>query len=66
MIEIIENKEIPFIEINNNPFINIPKYKSELIVGNITVRLTKKFSWFNRLMLKLVFGLNIKNLEDKE
>lgn len=54
-----------FIENTLNPFLDKPIYKSELIVGNITVRFTKHFNWFNRLMLKLVFGLNIKKLEEK-
>ena len=61
MLRIKEVEEKPFIETTENPFIKIPVYKSELVVGNISVRFTKKFNWFNRLMLKLVFGLEIKN-----
>lgn len=37
-------------------------YKSELRVGNIYIRFTKKFNWFQRLMLKWIFGLNIYNI----
>ena len=37
-------------------------FKSELKIGNIYVRFTKKFNWFQRLMLKWVFGLNIYNI----
>lgn len=39
-------------------------YKSKLVVGNITVRITKKFNWFNRLMIRLVFGLRIEKEVD--
>lgn len=55
-------EDLPFAEITGNPFIKTPVYKSELIIGNITIRFTKKFNYFNRLMMKLVFGWDIKNL----
>jgi hypothetical protein len=64
-IEIIEK---PFIEIKlydeNGKLIPEIKegYKSELRIGNIHIRFTKKFNWFQRLMLKWVFGLNIYNI----
>lgn len=53
----------PFLEINheiNEEF----NYKSKLVIGNITVRFTKKFNWFNRLMIRLVFGLKIEKEVD--
>ena len=55
-------EELPLLEIANmeSPII----YRSELIVGAITVRFTKKFNWFNRLMMKLVFGLDIKDIKE--
>ena len=55
---------------NNKPVLEIrgvdteSDYKSRLVVGNITVRFTKKFNWFNRLMIRLVFGLKIEKEED--
>ena len=55
-------EEIPLLEMAR--VYETPTYRSELILGNITVRFTKKFNWFNRLMLKLVFGLNIKNIKE--
>lgn len=58
-------EDLPFVENTENSFIKIPVYKSELIIGNITVRFTKKFNYFNRLMMKLVFGWDIKNYERK-
>lgn len=60
--EINNNINIPFVEINTNPFIKNPIYKSELVIGNITVRFTKRFNLFHRIMLKLIFGLKIKNI----
>lgn len=53
----------PFVEISHeiNEELN---YKSKLVVGNITVRFTKKFNWFNRLMIRLVFGLKIEKEVD--
>ena len=56
--------EIPFLEIapSGRMFKPYEEFKSELVIGNVTVRFTKSFNWFNRLMLKLVFGLNIHNI----
>lgn len=53
----------PFVEISHeiNEELN---YKSKLVIGNITVRFTKKFNWFNRLMIRLVFGLKIEKEVD--
>lgn len=61
----MNKEEVAFIEIDNN-FIKMPEYKSELIIGNITIRFTKNFNWFNRLMMKWVFGLKINKLKNKE
>jgi hypothetical protein len=61
-------KEIPFLEIKlydeegNEIITEDVDFKSELIVGNIYIRLTQKFNWFQRFMLKIVFGLNIHNI----
>lgn len=66
--ESLEILEKPFIEIklydDNGKIIQEIKegYKSELRIGNIYIRFTKKFNWFQRLMLKWVFGLNIYNI----
>ena len=56
--ENLEILEKPFVEIklydNNGKIIQELKkgYKSELRIGNIYIRFTKKFNWFQRLMLK--------------
>lgn len=43
-----------------------PIIKSMLTIGNITFYFEKKFNWFNRLMLRLVFGLKIENVKDSD
>ena len=40
------------------------EYKSKLVFGNVSIMLTKKFNWFNRLMFKLVFGIKIEKIGD--
>ncbi len=44
------------IRLNNNN-------KSILEIGNIKIYNIKKFNWFHRLMIKLVFGIKIKNIK---
>ena len=55
----------PLLEISNTLTVN-PVYKSEMIIGSMTIRFEKRFNWLNRLMFKLFFGLNIKNIKDGE
>lgn len=45
--------------------IKSPEYKSKLNFGGVYIFFTKKFNWFNRLMLRLVFGLKIEKVDDK-
>ena len=40
--------------------------KSKLVLGKLTIFFDKKFNWFNRLMLRLVFGLKIENVKDSD
>lgn len=37
--------------------------KSKLKFENITIYFDKNFNWFQRLMLKLVFGLNVEKIK---
>lgn len=48
----------------NIEIMETPKYKSKLTLGGVDIMLTKKFNWFNRLMLRLIFGLKIEKLDD--
>ncbi len=43
-----------------------PNYQSKIVVNNFTIFLEKKFNWFHRLMIKLVFGINIEKVEDSD
>ena len=66
--EKIDITEQPFIEVKlydeNGKLIPALKegFKSELRIGNIYIRFTRKFNKFQRFMLKLVFGLDIYNI----
>ena len=44
--------------------IKSPEYKSKLNFGGVDIFLTKKFNWFNRLMLRLIFGLKIEKVDE--
>lgn len=44
--------------------IKSPEYKSKLNFGGVYIFFTKKFNWFNRLMLRLVFGLKIEKVDE--
>ena len=38
--------------------------KSKITIGNIEIYLEKRFNWFNRLMFKWLFGLDVTLLGD--
>lgn len=59
-------KDTTWCEYTNIETIQLPKNKSKLVLGNFDIYFDKKFNWFNRLMLKLVFGLNIENVKDSD
>lgn len=60
------NLEQNKISINSETItIESPEYKSKLNFGGVYIFFTKKFNWFNRLMLRLVFGLKIEKVDDK-
>lgn len=61
-MKIEENTESPFIEFGK--VYKNPDYKSELVIGHLTIRLEKRFNWLNRLMFKLFFGVKITNIEN--
>lgn len=39
--------------------------KSKMRIGNITIFLDKKFNWFNKLMIRLIFGFKIEEVNNK-
>lgn len=55
-------------DIEQEPIIEIKyrktneKYQSSMIIGNMTINNIKKFNWFQRLMYKICFNIEIKKL----
>ena len=43
-----------------------PTYRSELKIGNLTVYNEKRFNWFNRLMMKIIFGWEVTTYKKEE
>lgn len=41
-------------------------YKSELKIKNVYIHFTKKFNWFHRFIIRLLFGLSIYNIKKGE
>ena len=44
--------------------VKLPKYKSIITLGNINFYQTKKFNWFHKLTLRLIFGLKIRDYKE--
>ena len=38
-------------------------FKSKIVIGDTCIYITKKFNWFNRLMIKLIFGITVENVD---
>lgn len=38
------------------------KYQSSMVIGNITINNIKKFNWFQKLMYKICFNIEIKKV----
>jgi hypothetical protein len=38
--------------------------KTEFIIGDVHYYTAKKFNWFNRLMMKLVFGWEVRRINE--
>ena len=60
----MKENNIPFIIISNE--LNEETYKSSLILGHITINLTQNFNWFQRLMIKLIFGFKVERIDINE
>ena len=57
------NSEITWLKIDRP---ESPKdIKAFLKLANITIGITKKINWFQRLMYKLFFNIEIEKLEEK-
>lgn len=63
----IEIPEEPIFSPDTNTFhigYNLPKTKSHIKIGNLTIHNTHHFNWFHRMMWKLFFGFEIENMEE--
>lgn len=40
-----------------------PTFRSEVKIGNMTFYTEKNFNWFNRFMMKVIFGWEVRNLK---
>jgi hypothetical protein len=45
--------------------IGLPKIKSYLKAGDLTIMNTKHFNWFQKKMWKLLLGFNITDVKEK-
>lgn len=52
-----------YLKIDRREQLSIKKYKSILIIGNIQIKNTKHFNWFQKKMFKLIFGIKIIDIE---
>ncbi len=55
-------EEQELLRIDSRYVSNTEKYKSELIIGNITINNIKHFNWLQKLMFKIFFGIKIKDI----
>ena len=57
------NSEIVWLKIDRP--VRPKDIKTYLKIANITIGITKKINWFQRLMYKLFFNIEIEKLEEK-
>lgn len=57
------NDKITITDKNTIKGLQSPPVKSKIIIGNLTIFNTKKFNWFQKKMIKLVFGIKIENIK---
>lgn len=56
-------EEQELLRIDSKYVSNTEKYKSEMIIGNITINNIKHFNWLQKLMFKMLFGIKIKDID---
>lgn len=44
----------------------MPNPKSRMTVGNLTIMNTKHFSWFHKLMWRIILGIKIEDIKKEE
>lgn len=48
---------------NEMHLFHAPDYQSKLEMGGLTCYLTRRYNWFHRTMIRLVFGWQVDNLK---
>lgn len=43
----------------------MPQHKSKMIVGSLVIMNTKKFSWFHKLMWRIILGIKIEDIKEE-
>ncbi len=56
-------KEQELIRIDFKETLNVKKYKSTLIIGNMRINNIKHFNWLQKLMYKLFFGIKVVDIK---
>ena len=52
------------IRIDSKEVLEITKYKSSMIIGNMKINNIKHFNWLQKLMFKIFFGIKIENIKE--
>lgn len=50
------------LKIDNKETLSLSKYKSSFKIGNFTINNIKHFNWLQKLMYKILFGIEIEDL----
>lgn len=56
-------KERELLRIDYKETLKVNKYKSSMVIGNITINNVKKFNWLQKLMFKIFFGIKIEDIK---
>lgn len=55
-----------YYENTANPFLNTAQFKSTIRVGNFTLSCTKHFNWFQKLMMRICFGFEVRDVRKEQ
>lgn len=55
-------KETELLRIDSKEVLEAQKYRSSMIIGNMTINNIKKFNWLQKKMFKIFFGIEIKDI----
>lgn len=55
-------KERELLRVDYKETLKVEEYKSSMVIGNITINNVKKFNWLQKMMFKIFFGIDIKDI----